>query len=1047
MIAIRAAFRGLLVALLSLTAAAFAADVPVATGVIEGRVLHGGSGDYLENARVSVEGAGLEAATRPDGSFTLASVPAGPARLRVFYTGLPPQVFPVEVPGGGTVRRDITLAPAAGRPGDTVRLEAFAVAASREMDAAAIAINEQRFAANLRTVVATDEFGTVAEGHVGEFLKFLPGVTMEYAGGNAREISINGAPADSVPVTLDGFSLATAISGIARASAVDMVSINGISRVEVSFSPTPDVSGAALAGSVNMVPRSAFERSRPVFNGSAYVMMRDHRKELHATPGPREDPRRKVSPGFDFSWVVPVNRRFGFTVSAGRTSQFAGQDQVTNTWRGAGTVTNGTTFPHTTPDRPYLSTFAVRGGLKETTRHSVAATVDVRILRHDTLSLSLQASRFEEDFLSQTLTFNVGAVPAGGFTPFSTRGTAAAGDLVMGNAGGYRRNETYMPTLRWRHDGPDWKAEAGLGYSRARYNGGDLGRGYFANSSARRTGVTVAFDEIFYLRPNRITVTDGASGLALDPYDLGNYAVTGAGSGQPENNDQQRSAFANLRRDFNARVPVTLRAGLDRRQGVRDLRADDNFSYTFVGRDGRASTSPAAGDDAAAPFWAPELSRRPHGYGFPRIQWVGNTRLLEHYRANPAHLTFDENTRYRASVSASKHAEEAVTSAYLRADVALFGRRLRLVGGLRGEQTNIEAEGPLTDLTRNYQRDASGRVVTVPSPIPADPNRRTPVLIFPTTNALAVSRLTYLSRGARVEKEYLRLFPSLNASFNLRENLILRAARYSSVGRPDLNQYAGGLTVPDPDSDPTNPANRIIVNNAGIKAWSADTTNARIEYYFAGVGQVSVGGFRRDIRNFFGGTVFNATPEFLALYGLDPALYDRFDVTTQENLRGAVRLSGVDFSYKQALTGLPPWARGLQVFANASAQRVTGDAAATSNFAGYIPRSGSWGVSLTRPGYNLRINWNYRGRQRRAAVATGASIEPGTYNWGSKRLYIDVSGEYSITRRLALFTNLRNINDATEDTEIHGPSTPAHAQFRSRLDFGSLWTFGVRGTF
>jgi hypothetical protein len=137
----------------------------------------------------------------------------------------------------------------------------------------------------------------------------------------------------------------------------------------------------------------------------------------------------------------------------------------------------------------------------------------------------------------------------------------------------------------------------------------------------------------------------------------------------------------------------------------------------------------------------------------------------------------------------------------------------------------------------------------------------------------------------------------------------------------------------------------------------------------------------------------------------------------------------------------------VQVFANASAQRVTGDATASANFAGYIPRSGSWGVSLTRPKYNLRINWNYRGRQRRAIVATGASIEPGTFNWGSKRLYIDVSGEYSLTRRIALFTNLRNINDATEDTEIHGPSTPAHAQFRSRLDFGSLWTFGLKGTF
>ena len=171
--------------------------------------------------------------------------------------------------------------------------------------------------------------------------------------------------------------------------------------------------GAALAGSVNMIPRSAFERSRPVFNGSVYAMLRDHRKELHATPGPREDRRTKAPPGFDFSWVVPINKRFGFTLSGGRTSQFAGQDQVTNTWRGAGTVTNGTTFPHTTPDQPYLSTFAVRGGLKETTRHSLAATLDFKFTRYDTLSLSVQASRFEEDYLSQTLTFNVGGVLPG----------------------------------------------------------------------------------------------------------------------------------------------------------------------------------------------------------------------------------------------------------------------------------------------------------------------------------------------------------------------------------------------------------------------------------------------------------------------------------------------------------------------------------------------------------------------------------------------------------------------------------------------------------
>jgi len=299
-----------------------------------------------------------------------------------------------------------------------VKLDQFVVSTTAQMDASALAINEQRFAANIRNVVATDEFGTVAEGHAGEFMKFLPGVSMTYAGGNAREISLQGVPGAYVPVTVGGFSLATAATnGTTRTAAVDMVSINGISRIEVSFSPTPDTPGMALAGSVNMVPRSAFERSHPILNVSAYGMMRINRYlDWKRTSGPREDRGRKVYPGFDASWVVPVNKSLGFTLSAGHTVQLAGQDQVTNTWRGGGTATNGTTFPNTTPDQPYLSTFAVRGGAKETTRNSLGATVDYRLSSTDRLAVSLQASTFEENYLSQTLTFNVGAVPAGNFS-------------------------------------------------------------------------------------------------------------------------------------------------------------------------------------------------------------------------------------------------------------------------------------------------------------------------------------------------------------------------------------------------------------------------------------------------------------------------------------------------------------------------------------------------------------------------------------------------------------------------------------------------------
>jgi hypothetical protein len=94
----------------------------------------------------------------------------------------------------------------------------------------------------------------------------------------------------------------------------------------------------------------------------------------------------------------------------------------------------------------------------------------------------------------------------------------------------------------------------------------------------------------------------------------------------------------------------------------------------------------------------------------------------------------------------------------------------------------------------------------------------------------------------------------------------------------------------------------------------------------------------------------------------------------------------------------------------------------------------------------VRANWNYRGRNRQSPV-TGRSIEAGTFTWGSKGLFIDVQAEYYLTKQFGLFANLRNVDDATADTKIFGPSTPLVSQFRQRTTYGSLWSFGVKGTF
>jgi hypothetical protein len=80
-------------------------------------------------------------------------------------------------------------------------------------------------------------------------------------------------------------------------------------------------------------------------------------------------------------------------------------------------------------------------------------------------------------------------------------------------------------------------------------------------------------------------------------------------------------------------------------------------------------------------------------------------------------------------------------------------------------------------------------------------------------------------------------------------------------------------------------------------------------------------------------------------------------------------------------------------------------------------------------------------------VAGGRSIEPGTYTWGAKRMIVDVSGEWRFYKRLSAFMNLSNLDDEPIDIEVAGPSTPAHAQFRSRTNYGAQWTFGLKTTY
>ena len=87
------------------------------------------------------------------GYFRSTELCAGPVKVRAFFTGISVQATLVTVPLGGTAQHDRRLAFCKKGAGP-IELAQYVVAESRQMEGAAIAINEQRFAVNLKTVVA-----------------------------------------------------------------------------------------------------------------------------------------------------------------------------------------------------------------------------------------------------------------------------------------------------------------------------------------------------------------------------------------------------------------------------------------------------------------------------------------------------------------------------------------------------------------------------------------------------------------------------------------------------------------------------------------------------------------------------------------------------------------------------------------------------------------------------------------------------------------------------------------------------------------------------
>jgi iron complex outermembrane recepter protein len=1004
--------------------------------VVRGRVLNAASGDYLKNARVSVEGTTLTALTNDFGEYAIPGVPPGEVRLRVTYPGLTTREVTVTARANETVQQNVTFA--APEEGKVVKLEPLIVAASRETNGKTIAIEEQRFAPNIVDVVSADEFGDVTEGNVGEFMKYLPGVLVDYNAAAARTISVRGLPASTTPVSMDGNRMATASSGSAsRTFEFEQVSINNIARVEVTKTTTPDQPADTLGGSVNMISKSAFERAAAQMTYRAYLSVNDTATSLGKSAlGPDGNSEHLIKPGFDFSYVNPVSKNFGFVLTGLLSDNYNPQTLSQTNWYPISAGKPSGSPATVTADTPYMGAYRMQTAPQTTQRGSIGLTADWRITPRDLVSVTGQYSSFDNYFYIENYTFDTGLVST--FGPTFTNGAAGKGNFYTSTNFRHKVGSTWQPNFTYHHTGNDWTFDAGAYYSRSSNRYRDIDDGFFNGVTSGVTGATVTFSDLSRDRPGTIQVVK--NGAALDPFLLANQlvittptSINNSGyQGQVNSNqsravDQFRGAHANYRRVFSWRVPVSVKVGFDYRQNVRDIRTAAPV-WRYNGPDGVYNS----GDEAATPFLDGTFSGTTPPYGFTNVQWLDPRKMYQLFLAHPEQFTEQFNGAYgtiQRAVNGSQYIDESILAGYARVDVKLFRDRLWLVAGVRHERTEDSGEGPFKDTNAIYQRDASGKLVLG--------SNGKPILI--TTDPTQQTRLQFIDRGSHVASSYGSFYPSANATWNLTNNLIARVGYARTIGRPDFGTIIPSVVTPDLGGSSL----LITVNNPALKPWQANNYDLSLEYYFQQAGMVSLGAFRKDFSNFFGAVTTPATPALLAEYGLDPTLFQGYNFVTKDNV-GNAQVTGMEFNYSQQLNFLPNWARGVSVFANGTALHLAGPT--TSDFSAFVPRFASWGVSLNRPRYSLMLKWVYRSDQR-LLLRTGTGVPVADYQWLQGTLKLDVNAEYRISKGLSLFLNARNITDEKYILLYAGQGTPSYARQYNTQDFGVQYAVGVKGTF
>ena len=896
--------------------------------------------------------------------------------------------------------------------------DAIVVTGSRPIaESEAAALQVQKNSDSLVSVVSSDAAGRLPDQNIAQATGRLPGVAVERDQGQARYISIRGAPNYWTTLSFDGINV---VSPEGRDARFDSIPSAIAAQIIVSKAVTPDMPGETVSGNVNVITRSAFDYdgfhfagkagygiaelgNRPQYEGSAVVSTR--------VPAGEGEIGVLVSGSYYQRAMITDN----FETDYERVSQDQRPGSLGRFWA------------HETENKLYRLTRR---------NWSLSGRLDWKPNADNTISLRSIFTTFTDDEMRDNFRFDlddrqgdlVASTDACGITVNPTPTNTGYADVCIGNTPfqgtiygiDIRQRSTlrafeqsiFTNTIEGTHEfGDGWKFNWLGNYTESKDDRSVVGETTWDSPSTRTLRPTVAYD---FTDPNlaRLRLFTTVQLSSPTRYQAGTPVTDIEGFTRPLGSMSVLDAV-DTTKAYTAKFVVSreteflggdavLKAGFqfDQRTKTVDessIALNNAAQFATIG----ISTT-YNGFSLDTPF----KGKIPMGYTF---------RYFDADKMRAASDAARTNFTFTPALGNIYDVQEEVMAGYLMGTVRYdWGSA---VGGARIERVKNRGTAVAT-------------VGTVTGPVTAE---NTGTLVF----------------------------PSMHLNFDVDTDKKLRIGFTSGAARADYDQLRPNVVVDDSNQ-------RISGGNPGVKPERSYGVDAYYEHYVQPQGYFMVGAFYKKVedvlytsRSTFGSNALDSN-------GVDRSAYAFSGITNggSGSVRGVEAAAQFQLEPYVSDLGLPDWMGGFGITANATYNDSEVTKPAILDAAGVtisperkVPLPGTsevvYNVGAYYEKYGLSLRLQY---QNRTAWADGFAdnLDSAGDTYWAEDDELDFSARYEISNGIEIYIDAANLlnnpgrrySDPSNILNAQGVSTPFTSGYTIEWErFGRRYSGGIRVNF